>query len=189
MRAIYVIALLIFSHLALSTAAIADDEDDFNKAIDRQYESNRDQLRSMMMNAERVLDEEVKKKVAKGVIAQPTPEKRSQALEFAKTFNYNKAINQMRCAYEMRKYRPLEGTELEKEFQSCTNRLQGEMIKYSKLSDYASSFDPKKMMACEIKARDFEMERRFPPFEFLKTRDGPPAFNFKVLNDCLISSL
>jgi hypothetical protein len=59
------------------------------------------------------------------------------------------------------------------------------MAKFLKLGKYPSL--PSSKEDGELKGRDFDYERRFPPFEFLRVGLGPPVYDFEVVNDCLLA--
>jgi hypothetical protein len=59
------------------------------------------------------------------------------------------------------------------------------MAKFLKLGKYPSL--PNSKEDCELKGRDFDYERRFPLFEFLRVGLGPPVYDFEVVNDCLLA--
>jgi hypothetical protein len=51
-----------------------------------------------------------------------------------------------------------------------------------KLTEYASVIENDKLLKCEMKARDFKTELRFPPYEFLRNSTGPAVLD----NDCIL---
>jgi len=59
-----------------------------------------------------------------------------------------------------------------------------------KMTGYSSLFRGEKEIKCELKARLFDAEIEFPPFDFLQLSDGQNALlDFKALNACLLSGL
>jgi hypothetical protein len=73
--------------------------------------------------------------------------------------------------------------------EKCSVERNLELVKWTKLSDYVGTIGADKMTKCEIKARDFANEVRFPPFDFLVDRSGPPLLDFKKLNECILNYL
>ena len=61
-----------------------------------------------------------------------------------------------------------------------------EMQKYNTITTDYASVVLRRTAKCELKARMFEAEIEFPPFEFLKT-SGTGLMDFKVMNACLLS--
>jgi hypothetical protein len=70
---------------------------------------------------------------------------------------------------------------------SCVDARLAEMVKFTKLTDHYDSVSARKFETCEMKSRDYKNEIRFVPYEFLRNSDGPRLFDFKALNECVLS--
>ena len=72
---------------------------------------------------------------------------------------------------------------------SCLDRTSNDFAKYNKIIDYINSMPPAKSARCEMKARDYENEIRFPAFDFLRDakENAPRLFDFKAFSDCLLA--
>lgn len=99
---------------------------------------------------------------------------------------YNKAVIYATCADEAANASKMEG-EVLTAATACMNSKSTEMLKFTKLMEYSDSIGARKLTACEMKARDYKNELRFPPYEFLRTSSGPKLFDFKMLNDCILA--
>ena len=103
-----------------------------------------------------------------------TPEERRLAFELVKFLFYNKAYNWYRCGID---HMPFED-----KIRNCILNLNRQIAVNLKLSfDYFSSI-ARRSQECEMRARLFEAEIEFPPYDFL---EGAQLFDFRLLNDCL----
>lgn len=71
----------------------------------------------------------------------------------------------------------------------CLEDVNNELLKFNKMSDYASAISPLKSARCEMKSRDYKNEIRFPPFDFLLTpgEPAPRLMDYKMLSECLLA--
>jgi len=74
------------------------------------------------------------------------------------------------------------------ELERCSRDKKVEMVKWTKLVEYANTIGATKIKKCEMKSRDFKNEIFLPPFDFLKDDSGPPLFDFGKLNECLTNA-
>ncbi|MGY8635814.1 hypothetical protein RAD15_25415 [Bradyrhizobium sp. 14AA] len=100
---------------------------------------------------------------------------------------YNKTMIYVACAEALANNPPQQpGEDALKE---CVSAKGVQFNKYLKLTEYADSLGSKKFAICEMKARDYERETRFPPYDFLRDPRGPRLLDFGIMNECLTSEL
>lgn len=105
-----------------------------------------------------------------------------------KSLIYNTAVRKTLCFEQALERRKDYETALQIA-KSCLEQTSNEIIKFSKISDYANTIPRAKSARCEMKSRDYKNEIRFPPFDFLRdARElAPHLFDYKMFNDCLLS--
>ncbi len=114
-----------------------------------------------------------------------TAKQASDALEAVKFLIYNRAATNGICAANALEVSSKLAAK--DSMHECIEARNAAMEKFIKLGDYRTLPSDRSRNNCELLGRDFDNERRFPPFEFLKVGLGPPLFNFEVVNDCLMS--
>ena len=110
------------------------------------------------------------------------------AKEVFKLLFYNKAYNVYACTKSMA-HSSATPAEWSAKSERCWREHNEEAAKMIKIATgYDALFSNKEAMKCELKARLFDAEFEFPPFDFLKTSKGRDyLFDFKLLNACLVS--
>ena len=102
---------------------------------------------------------------------------------------YNKAVSRALC-YEQTAPGSKKPDEWKQKYEECAAAKMAQLVKYTKLvTDYVPLMGNGKDLKCEIKARDFENESRFPPYDFLRNSDGPKLLDLGLMNECLLAGL
>jgi len=123
---------------------------------------------------------------AKAGEPQLSKEETETGLAGVQSLLYNKAISFVLCGEQAVSdgYTDRSNDKLD----ACFAARQRETAKFMKLStEYASVLSDDKLLKCEMKSRDYESEIRFPPYEFLRNTRGPYVFDFKAMNECILS--
>lgn len=176
-RVFFISMLAAVSFVALEDRALADDDAYRNKFVSTQA------YLSWEAKAKRELDGLLehakleKRRKEKAGDVPLTAEQERTGLEGFKFLLYNRAATEGICTE-----RVLTADNSPAKLEECIEKRNAAMEKFIKLTDYQVS-----SRRCELKGRDFDSERRFPPFEFLRTGLGPPIFDFEIVNDCLMS--
>src|SRR5438045_1754644 len=104
-----------------------------------------------------------RRRKAKEKLPSLTPKEDEQGMSAIRFLIYNKAMFFVICAEGAdRTVSPEQGIASVKE---CVAARTDEMMKYLKLGDYADTLGSAKFVGCEIKARNFRRELRFPPYD------------------------
>ncbi len=99
---------------------------------------------------------------------------------------YNRAVIFATCGEEAGMNKAKEADFVNRS-DACANVKLLELVKFTKLSEYAATIGAERYTACEMKSRDFNNESRFPPYDFLRGGSEMKLLNFKAFNDCLLS--
>jgi hypothetical protein len=116
-----------------------------------------------------------------------TEEDRSFGSYAAKEFIYNKVLFHPLCLDQAGGNKAHEN--LTRPVMECVNKKQDELFEASQLEKYAPMVGERKYFACQVKARDFRSERRFPPFEFLRDNRDLRVIDYGKANECVKSLL
>lgn len=159
-----------------------------HQGMEEFYQSLRDNTYADYQKALQMSEAERQRK-AKEKLPPVSPEVHAQALSAMKFLLYNKAMFSVICAEAAVNKASASVDEDIKTVHECVSTKTGDMMKYLKLGDYADTLGTKKFVGCEIKARDFRRESRFPPFDFLRDPKGPRILDFAAANKCITSEL
>jgi hypothetical protein len=116
-----------------------------------------------------------------------TPAMEREALAGIRMMAYNKGASYGICADKFASEHDIDKASAS--IDKCVEERNFAMLKASKLTDYINTVGADKMAKCELKARDFENETRFPPFEFLIDEHSPQLIDFGKLNECVMGGL
>ncbi|CAN7312851.1 hypothetical protein LJR220_001657 [Bradyrhizobium sp. LjRoot220] len=153
-------------------------ETDYDRAIQEAYKLGEDDARSKMADFQKGAKVEAERKKRAGEPA-VSPETVKQGHRVSKFLVHNRtAIRAICAATGLKNKRPFSDVE------ACVAAKSAAMAKYLKLDEYV---DNKTRKNCELKARDFDTERRIPPFEFLADGFGPPILDFDIANACMLA--
>lgn len=117
-----------------------------------------------------------------------TPEQVAFGMYAAKEIIYNKVLFYPLCA-EIHMTQNMSLEALKPKIDKCAKGKQDDLFEYSQLEQYVSVLGDRKFIACEVKARDFPSERRFPPFEFLRDGRSLRVIDYGKMNNCIKSQL
>jgi hypothetical protein len=105
----------------------------------------------------------------------------------AKELIYNKVLFYPLCLDQAAGNKALESSR--GSVMECVNKKQDELFEASQLEKYAPMIGERQYFACQLKARDFKSERRFPPFEFLRDNRDLRVIDYGKANGCVKSLL
>lgn len=112
-----------------------------------------------------------------------TDKESSEGTSAIKFLLYNKAIFFVLCAESAdRSDLPEQGVAAVKQ---CVSAKTADMMRYLKLNDHPETFGNRRLVSCAIKARNFQREASFPPFEFLRDPKGPEIIDFPTAINCI----
>ncbi|WP_441230070.1 hypothetical protein AB7828_10135 [Tardiphaga sp. 215_C5_N2_1] len=178
-RALIAAVILIPASLSPAKAQAGPDAVGFYKSLeaDGRIEFNR-----LVANA----NAEKEKRVRAGkVIVTPTNER--AAMSAMRMMMYNKLASIGVCADRFTGERDI--SRAGQAIAKCAEERNQEAVKWYKLTDYIETVGESKMTRCEMKARDFKNEVRFPAFDFLIDDRNPPLFDFRIMNECIMSGM
>ncbi|TWI70823.1 hypothetical protein IQ16_03234 [Bradyrhizobium huanghuaihaiense] len=163
---------------SLPAIAVAQE----NPSIDKFYQSLKDTVYDDFQKFLEMAAQERQRKIREKL--PPSTDKQvAEGTSGIKFLLYNKAILFVICAESAdRSVLPEKGIAV---VNQCVSSKTVEMMKYLKLNDHAATFGNKKLVSCAIKARDFQREARFPPFDFLRDPNGPEIIDFAAAIDCI----
>jgi hypothetical protein len=111
------------------------------------------------------------------------------ATDFVKSTFYNKAYNYYFCSKINQTDVSSSSEQKEQSYSSClSERGKGLLIAYKIGTQYNDLLRGRAGLQCELRARLFNAEIEFPPFDFLKQSNGQDAlYDYTILNDCFKS--
>jgi hypothetical protein len=121
-----------------------------------------------------------------------TPKDAESVTDFFKGKFYNAAYSQYHCTKVAMQQSSLSATEQFDYADTCYRKAQQDYAKTMKIiSQYEAllkATDPRKEAACELKARLFDAEFEFPPYDFLKQSVGQDIlYDYAIFSSCLTS--
>ena len=118
-----------------------------------------------------------------------TPQQTANGLYAGRELIYNKVLFYPLCADEKFGASGASFERMKRDLQDCVNQKQDQLFEWAQLEKYITVLGDRKFLSCEVKARDFKSERRFPPFEFLRDPHGLKVIDYGKMNDCIKSQL
>jgi hypothetical protein len=149
------------------------------------YKGTEQSIRADYAKSSDLIEIERKRKISAG--EPPVPASHAPIADRGiKQLLYSKAVTAAVCG-EQSFQQSKDADAASRFLKTCMDEKSNDMLKALKMGDYATIIDRRKSARCEMKARDYANEIRLPPFDFLRTADGPPLFDYKALTDCLLS--
>lgn len=118
-----------------------------------------------------------------------TPKEQADGMYGFREIIYNKTLFYPLCAEERHGTSGGSFEQMKRTLLECVNRKQDELFELGQLEKYAPVIGNRNFLACEVKARDFKSERRFPPFDFLRDPRGVKAIDYGKMNECIKAQL
>jgi hypothetical protein len=153
--------------------------------IDKYYRARRADAYAMYQQFLEAAEQERQRKVREK-LPPLTAEEVEEGKSVIRLLVCNKVMFWVICTETTDRAQPFEV--FSKTVEDCASRKNAAMTKFWKLLDYAKVIGDQRFARCEIKARDFRRETRFPPFDFLSDQ-GLKILDFEVMNDCMTSGL
>jgi hypothetical protein len=151
--------------------------------IDKFYQARRADAYAMYQQLSEAAEQERQRKVREKL---PSNYQKEEGNSAFRLIVYNKVMFLVICTETADVAKPVEV--VAKAIDDCVWRKNAAMTKFWQLADYTNLIGDRKFASCEIKARDFRREVRFPPFDFLYDK-GLKILDFEVMNECLTSGL
>jgi hypothetical protein len=174
----------LIAFLCSTSLCRADDDDPIVKF----YLSLEEDARKVYDTLEPAVAAERERKLRAGEPAL-SPNQLAEGTYAAREILYNKTLFYPLCAEEKHGTSGGSFEQLKRDVLECVNRKQDQLFELAQLEKYATVIGDRKFLSCEIKARDFKSERRFPPFAFLRDPRGIKAIDYGKMNECIKSQL
>lgn len=170
----FILILIIFAFVSISILpSRAEGLPDVDKSIDAViHKENENQIRETFeFFVEKLKDDQDRNK-------------KKIAIDGVRMFLYNKLNIIAQCSKAYVKQKDL----TEGYLTDCIKRDLDQAAILYKMGGQFNMFDQTSLSKCFFKARQFERELAFKPYDFLLVDDGrnsPPLYNFETLNNCI----
>jgi hypothetical protein len=181
-RALSAVITLLAATWVFSTGCLSDDLD----SLTQFYKGREAVFRTQYNEAMKAVEAEAVRKAKAGEPA-ATSKESTQGLSAIRFLFYNQAAFQVLCAEQLETSKSFD--DASKAVHACIDAKADQLTKYLKLEEYMGTLGDDKFIKCQIKARDYKNETRFPPYDFLRDPTGPKLLDFAALNECIMSGL
>jgi hypothetical protein len=172
--------------LGITFVPISSFSKEEQQPIDQYYQSFRDDARAMYQQMLDASEKERQRKVREK-LPPTSQEVHEQAKSLYRAVVYNKIMFHVICVEDVDLKQSEEA--FAKAVEDCASRKDAAMSKFWRLLDRAPAIGERKLANCEIRARDFSREKRFPPFDFLADREMLKILDYEAMNECMASDL